>query len=83
MAEWWEVSGGGGDGGSASLDQCFRKVTFELRSEREDLSQEYPQQLEGHWVGGEWQKTRVTAAQVGAEEYEARPAISGGPSMSR
>lgn len=30
-------------GDSATLDQCFQEVTFELSGEHEDLSQEYSQ----------------------------------------
>lgn len=62
MVMWWGLSAEG----TASLDQNFKEVTFELRTECEDLRQEYPQQWEG-WVGSGWQKTRVTIPQLGAE----------------
>lgn len=51
---WCEVSSGDGGGDSATLDQCFQEVTFELSGEYEDLNQEYFQKLEGHWVGEKW-----------------------------
>lgn len=50
---WCKVSTGG-VGDSATLDQCFQEVTFELSGEHEDLYQEYFQKLEGHWVGEKW-----------------------------
>lgn len=60
-----------GQGPSATLDQCFREVTFELRTEGEDVRQESSRQKEEQAQrsqGGRWEtESSMTVSWTGKE----------------